>query len=94
MFDSIHGLAPAILIGSIFNTFFQYCGLVLMVAPIVLSFRFFTHIPGTDNVEMNWVSWLFLVILFRGITLYATFVVAHLLGRFYWRNQEKLNWEV
>ena len=31
---------------------------------------------------------------FYVISLYAVFVVAHLLGRFYWRYQEKLNWEV
>jgi len=32
--------------------------------------------------------------IFSFILLYITFVVAHLLGLFYWRNEEKLNWEV
>jgi hypothetical protein len=26
--------------------------------------------------------------------LYIGFVIAHMIGRFYWRNQGKLNWEV
>lgn len=94
MFDSIRGLNPVLLLGSIFSTFFQYCGLVLLVAAIALAVGFFTHIQGTENVEQNGVSRMFLEMLFYGIMLYATFVVAHLLGRFYWRNQEKLNWEV
>lgn len=94
MFDSIRGLNPVLLLGSIFSTIFQYCGLVLLVAAIALAVGFFTHIQGTENVEQNWVSKMFLETLFYGIMLYATFVAAHLLGRFYWRNQEKLNWEV
>ena len=32
--------------------------------------------------------------LLRGIYAYLALVAAHILGRFYYRNQEKLNWEV
>jgi len=32
--------------------------------------------------------------LFNGITLYVTFIVAHLPSRFYCRYEDKLNWEV
>jgi hypothetical protein len=28
------------------------------------------------------------------LVMYILLVVAHLLGRFYWRYQEKLNWDV
>lgn len=94
MFDSVRGLNPVLLLGSIFSTFVQYCGLVLLVAAIVLAVVLFTHIQGTENVEQNWIRRMFLMMLFNSITFYATFVVAHLLGRFFWRNQEKLNWEV
>ncbi|MBA7477404.1 hypothetical protein ES707_12813 [subsurface metagenome] len=94
MFDSIRSLNPVLILGSIFSTFFQYCGLVFLVAAIVLAVGFFTHMQGTENIEQNWVSRMFLVMLFNGIILYATFVVAHLLGLFYCQNQEKLNWEV
>ncbi|MHC4439968.1 MAG: hypothetical protein ACYS3S_21635 [Planctomycetota bacterium] len=94
MFDSIRGLSPVLLLASIFSTFVQYCGLVLLVAVIVLAVVFFTHMQGTENTEQSWVSNMLFMILFNGITFYATFVVVHLLGRFFWRNKEKLNWEV
>jgi hypothetical protein len=32
--------------------------------------------------------------IFYGVAIYVALVIAHLIGRFYWRNQEKLNWEV
>jgi DNA-directed RNA polymerase subunit RPC12/RpoP len=94
MFDSIRGLNPVILLGSIFSTFFQYCGLVFLVVLIVLAVRFFTHIQGAEKMDQNWISKMLLRTLFYGVTLYAVFVVAHLFGRFYWRNHGKLNWEV
>ena len=94
MFDSIRGLNPVLLLGSIFSTLVYYCGLVLLVAAIVLAVVFLTDVQGTEKVEQNWISKMFLVMLFNSITFYATFVVAHLLGRFYWRYQDKLNWEV
>ena len=28
------------------------------------------------------------------LCLYVMLVFGHLIGRFYWRNEEKLNWEV
>jgi hypothetical protein len=94
MFDSIRGLNPVLLLSSIFSTFVQYSGLVLLVATIVLAVVLFTHMQGTGNVWQNRASRMFLMILFNGITLYAIFVVAHLLGRFYYKYQDKLNWEV
>jgi len=94
MFDSIRGLNPLLLLASIFSTFFQYCGLVLLVAAINLAVTFFRRMHAPDDMEQNWVSGIFLEALFYGVWLYAVFIVAHLLGRFYWRNQEKLNWEV
>ena len=42
MFDSIRALNPILLIGSILSTFFQYCGLVLLIIGIVLAFRALT----------------------------------------------------
>jgi ribosomal protein S27E len=84
MFGSLHGLNPIILIGSIFSTFFPYCGLVLVFGAIVLLTQ---TIPQTQTR-----TWITFVSGF--IFLYIMLVIAHLLGRFYWRYQEKLNWEV
>lgn len=93
MFDSLHGLNPILLISSIFSTFFQYTGLVLLLGGIILAFVYIMKITIIDENRSFLDS-----LLYRGISifliLYITLILAHLIGRFYWRNQEKLNWEV
>jgi hypothetical protein len=93
MFDSIRGLNPVLLIPSIFSTFFQYCGLVLLITGIVLGFKA-VQTKQTDNVQTETITMIFLGSVFYLILLYITFVVAHLIGRFYWRYEKRLNWEV
>jgi len=83
VFDSFSALNPIVLIGSIFSTFFQYCGLVLLF--IVVGFLA-GRVPAAQSPALGFV--------FYCLSLYLTFVGAHLLGRFYWKYQEKLNWEV
>lgn len=85
MFDSISGLNPLLLLASIFSTFFQYCGLVILL--ISLSFAF---IKIASPLTQSWISRR----LFNIVFIYLLMVLAHLLGRFYWRYQEKLYWEV
>ena len=94
LFDSLMGLNPILLIGSIFSTFFPYCGLVLLATIIVLIARLFMSLQETGEGQQSWATEMFLGTLFYGIWLYTVFIVAHVLGRFYWRNQKKLNWEV
>lgn len=85
MFDSLWGLNPILLIGSIFSTFFQYCGLVLIFSGAgVLICR---AMPKTQEALIQ-------TFILRCACLYLVLVAAHLLGRFYWRCEEKLNWEV
>ena len=84
MFDSTSGLNPILLIGSIFRTFFPYFGLVLLFGAAALILR---GVPDTGGL-------LALAVVFHCARVYLAFVAAHLLGRFYWRYQEKLNWEV
>ncbi len=93
MFDSTSGLNPFLLIGSIFSTFFQYCGLVLLIGGITLIFKAITTME-MGQTQRAPVAMLMLGGIFYSLSLYAVFIVAHLLGRFYWRNKEKLNWEV
>ena len=93
MFDSVRGLNPILLIPSIFSTFFQYCGLVLLITGIVLGFRAI-RMKQSDDVQTLTITLIFLGSVFYLIMLYVTFVVAHLIGRFYWRYEKKLNWEV
>ena len=87
MFDSIEGLNPVLLICSIAGTFFQYCGLViffaafcfLRVGVLMLSFRQGWGILARIVPDL--------------LLIWLLLVAVHLIGRFYWRYQEKLNWQ-
>ena len=94
MFDSSSAFNPVLWLGSIFSTFFQYCGLVLLVTGIVLAFCTLTGIGKPQDAERIPIATKIMEAVFSCLLLYMVFVVAHLLGRFYWRYQEKLNWEV
>jgi predicted RNA-binding Zn-ribbon protein involved in translation (DUF1610 family) len=85
MFDSISGLNPVLLIGSILSTFLPYCAMI--AAFVTVGFLLVNNIPETDNSSV-------LKFVLRCVNVYLLIVVAHLLGRFYWRYQDKLNWEV
>lgn len=85
MFDSFAGLNPFLLIPSIFSTFFQYCGLIILFG--LLSFLF---IKTSSILPKSFILGFFLGIFF----IYLLIVSAHLLGRFYFLYQEKLYWEV
>jgi hypothetical protein len=85
MFDSIRGLNPLIVIPSLFGAFFQYCGLIVFVCAIIFLFT-----KAREFLLASPLLWLFI----RAIEVYLLMVVAHLLGRFYFKYQEKLNWDV
>ncbi len=88
MFKSDSALNPILLIRSIFITFFQYCGLVLMLGAVALV------IYAVNKIQLdNWFARVLDFFIYSG-QIYLALVVAHLLGRFYWMYQEKLNWEV
>jgi len=85
MFDSINGLNPILLIGSIFSTFFQYLGLLFLFSILGwLIIQIFS--VASASVILSFLLPLAII--------YLSLVTAHLLGRFYWRNQEKLRWGV
>lgn len=95
MFNSSTGFNPLIWLGSIASTFLPYCGLVLLFAAIVCAFR---ALPDSEPAEAgralsHYVEALVGAV-FYFVGLYGTLVVGHVLGRFYWRYQEQLNWEV
>jgi DNA-directed RNA polymerase subunit RPC12/RpoP len=89
MFDSMNGLNPLIIIPSIFSAFFQYCGLVILISAIVFLYvKTMKLLP--DDYFMKFV----LSPIVQTIELYLAMIAMHLLGRFYFKYQEKLNWEV
>jgi len=85
MFDSAIGLNPRLLIRSISSTFYPYCGLVLLfVTPVVLTGMLHAEVQESR-------LWIFII---RSVVTYLALVGAHLLGRFYWRYQDKFNWDL
>jgi hypothetical protein len=84
MFDGLHALNPILLIGSILRTLFHYCILV----PFCYVLCLLVPIAGYYLVK-RWM--LGSALLF--FAYYQLLVLGHLLGRFYWRNKERLNWD-
>lgn len=87
LFDSFSGLNPILIIGSIFSTFFRYCGIVLVfhipivfiIASLMAFPRLVFGLPG---------------LAYRFVCAYLLLLTGHLLGRFYYRNEKRLYWEV
>jgi hypothetical protein len=86
--DSISALNPFFLLGSMARAFFQYAGLLLFFAALAVLFWLST--PSEEQRAQLRPFWLEAVGL--AIANYTAFVVAHVLGRFYWRNRERLDW--
>jgi len=88
LFDSFSALNPILIIGSILRTLPTYCGMVLFfyagallfmkIDSPVNRFRFLPIVP----------------FLIKVVQLYMIIVAVGLLGRFYHRFENKLNWEV
>ena len=93
MFDSIRGLNPILLLGSIFSTFFKYCGLVLLVVGIVFAITALLGMFESNSVQGFSAARVAIDGVLVAILIYTAFVIAHLIGRFYKANEERLNWE-
>jgi hypothetical protein len=91
MFDSFRAFNPVVIVGSIYSTFFQYCGLVLLFCGLCVPIAI-TRRVVTERMMLPYFQ-IFPYII-RLISIYLLMVGAHLLGRFYWRYNEKLYWEV
>lgn len=87
MFDSIVGLNPFRMLTSILRTFYFYCGVALVF--IVLIFVIVWMVLNLWGV-LGVISKYFVY----AVNLYLFMVAAHLLGRFYYRKEENLNWPV
>jgi hypothetical protein len=85
IFETWRGLNPLLLIGSIFSTFLPYFAMILIfiAAGIVLV----QNIPNKETPHPTFFTTWF-------VGVYLAMVLAHLLGWFYHRYEEKLNWDV
>ncbi|OHB57512.1 MAG: hypothetical protein A2Y12_16000 [Planctomycetes bacterium GWF2_42_9] len=77
IFDSSSGFNPFIWITSIFSTFLQYFILLVILGFFCLLIYLITTRLGIISTP---------------IRLYLLMIMAHILGRFYYLNSERLNW--
>jgi DNA-directed RNA polymerase subunit RPC12/RpoP len=91
MFGSLRGLNPVLVLRSLLCTFVPYCGLIVLLCvlwlPVILMRKFIVTEVVSGQAGL-------LLYLPRTFGIYLMLVGSHLLGRFYWKYQEKLNWEV
>jgi hypothetical protein len=85
LFESLRALNPVLLLASISSTLVPYSLLALF------SYGLY-RLPPLMIRNLLSDSWI-LGYLLLFATFYLALVLAHLLGRFYWKNQEKLNWD-
>jgi ribosomal protein S27E len=85
MHDSARGINPHLLISSVRRTLSPYLRLILiLVIPLILI--------GLIPIEVS--NSPIAGFIFSSVIIYMALIGAHLLGRFYWLHQDKLNWEV
>jgi len=85
MFDSLRSLNPFLIITSVLSTLIPYCCFVLFAFATGWVFVRLISFVG----RYQYLSYFAAL-----MSIYFLMVEAHLLGRFYWRYQEKLYWEV
>jgi len=84
--ESLRGLNPLLIVRSVLRTFFHY--LVLVPFCYVLCLMF----PLAYYFILNRRYWHFSYVL-QAPAFYLLLIMAHLLGRFYFKNEEKLYWD-
>jgi len=85
MFESLRALNPTLLLPSVFSTLVPYCALT------ALCYAMYPLPPLVIRCLLGDLWILGYLLLF--LTFYLSLVLAHVVGRFYWRNQERLNWD-
>jgi hypothetical protein len=88
MHDGIYVLNPLLLLRSIRRTLVPYLGLLLLIATQVALFCVVLALAAREEYATSLAA---LVLLTGG---YSSLVVAHVLGRFYWRYHERLDWNL
>jgi len=86
MHESLRGLNPFLLLRSTAHTFLPY--FVLVPLCYVLSLMF----PLAYSLLLNVRYWHWSYVL-QGAAFYLVLIMAHLLGRFYFKNDERLYWD-
>ena len=91
--ESFKGLNPILIIRSVAGTFLPYCGLVLLFYGLIITYILLIAGTSLASLPISSIgSIITLFILRRLIFIWAMLVAAHILGRFYWRYWERMNW--
>jgi len=89
MFDSLSGLNPVLIVQSIYGTFRRYCGMLLVFCLLWALAVQLSHFATLYSL----LSPLAAVFLSGCIGIYTLMVQAHILGRFYCKNEQALYWD-
>ena len=87
MQDGLWGLNPFRIVGSIIRTFLKYCcvtGMFYVPIAIIAYVIIYIYVPGNNNVVTK--------LLFRAMYVYLLIVASHMLGRFFYNNEGRLDW--
>ena len=85
MFESLSGVNPILLFGSIISTFFPYFALVSVF--ILITFTILERMPILQNTLVS-------NLVKQTILIYLGMISAHLLGWFFHRYENELNWDI
>jgi phage FluMu protein Com len=91
MSDSFRGLNPILVIRSILKTFLPYCGLILLLCILSVLVILISEFIVKETLLGRAGLFIYLP---TAANIYLMLVAAHLLGRFYWKYEERLNWDV
>lgn len=86
VYDSLAGLNPFLIVISIIRVLFKY---VLLVLELSIPFGLFV-IAAVYSKQLG----IWFILPAQAILLYLAFVGAAMLGRFFYRNETRLNWAV
>ena len=86
MYDSLAGLNPFIIVWSIFKIFPRYCLVLLFFYLPMVLFVFMARWVPKDLWGGRFIL--------KAANMYLLLVSAHVLGWFYYRNEERLAWPV
>jgi hypothetical protein len=84
--DSVSALNPLFLLDSIRRVFIPYMGLLVLIAGLV-GLCWLLPIVLSQGAPPIWFAIIALV-----VSAYGLFLFAHILGRFYWRHHDRLDW--
>jgi hypothetical protein len=87
--DSTSVLNPLFLLGAILRTFIPYTGLLLLLGMLAGLYWLISDVL-TGGSYGRWL----LGALGAFLAAYMSFIMAHVLGRFYWRCRERLDWGI